>query len=182
MIVAKKYYFFITVKADFIYNGVQEKELIMFISLYSTYIAPSSVEKKEKYGYVASQESHNSFSEQLFQDTPVEPYTNQNLGITYISNYKSFANQQKLQNTFQDNTDFYLKKTLTMENAKNAYTQNTKPFSIFQEKTFIFDLTPKIDKNEPKELQSAKEKVLRNSMIQTYRANEHYFNPFTFAA
>jgi hypothetical protein len=154
----------------------------MFISLYSTYVAPSGIEKKEKYGYVASHAERSSFDEQFFQDTSLEPYINKNLEIDYISNYKSFANRQKLQNALQTGESDTLTKTVAIESAKNAYTENTQSFSTFKKASFVFDLTPKIDKNEPKELQSAKEKALRTSMIQTYRANEHYFNPFAFAA
>ena len=73
----------------------------MFVSSYNTYISTNNSNRSENY---KSKEvkSDTAFSSELSKFTLLKPYTQTDLPIDYVSNYKSFSNQQKLYEQMQN--------------------------------------------------------------------------------
>ena len=147
----------------------------MFVSSYSTYIATNSSHKSQKYGDRDANESLESFSKNLLNSTVIKPYANTNLLVDYISNYKSLSNQQKLHERVQEKDTDEFKKLTIINNAKTAYDEGIKIFSLSRNPPLTLSQTPKIDEKLPKEIQEAKEKSLRSLMINTYLTNDKYY-------
>lgn len=148
----------------------------MFVSSYSTYISSSNVEKNDKYKTresASSTSQSTSFEDILHSDVTSKTTLSEPLFTNYIASYRFLTSKEKFQQDFSNTLEY--KKLNTQNSAKNAYEESTKPFSYFKSTAFTFDLTPKIDKNEPKEIQASKEKALRKSMINTYMANDNYY-------
>jgi len=150
----------------------------MFVSSYSTYINPNSTEKISREKNEEYKKSSSSFSEKL-ASKPVEAFSETSLfPINYVSNYKVLNNQQKLQESYQNTKNsekLKFSKFNKLSNAKSAYSENTKLFSLHVKPNITLDQTPKIDKNSPKNHQEAKEQAIRHTMINTYIANENYY-------
>lgn len=148
----------------------------MFVSTYNTYVGTDTSNKTNGYkSNGSSKENRDSFGDELSKFTIVKAHTDKNLPIDYISNYKSFNNQQKLQEQLQNRDGFELKKLNIINNAKAAYEENTKMFSQLKKPTFTLSHTPKIDEKLPRDVKEAKEKTLRHLMVNTYLANDKYF-------
>lgn len=146
----------------------------MFVSSYNTYISTNNSNRSENY---KSKEvkSDTAFSSELSKFTLLKPYTQTDLPIDYVSNYKSFSNQQKLYEQMQNFNSQELKKLTTFSNAKVAYEENTKMFPIIKKPAFTLSQTPKIDEKLPLDVQEAKEKTLRHTMLNTYISNDNYY-------
>jgi hypothetical protein len=146
----------------------------MFVSSYNTYISTNNSNRSENY---KSKEvkSDTTFSSELSKFTLLKSYTQTDLPIDYVSNYKSFSNQQKLYEQMQNFNSQELKKLTTFSDAKVAYEENTKMFPIIKKPTFTLSQTPKIDEKLPLDVQEAKEKTLRHTMLNTYIANDNYY-------
>jgi len=114
-------------------------------------------------------------SEAASNEPAFAPRDEKSLPIDYVSSYKSFQNQQKLQEQLQGQDSFTLKGLNTLANAKNAYEESAKKFSLAKKPTFALDLTPKIDITMPQETKEAKVKTLRQTMVNTYLANDRYY-------
>lgn len=137
----------------------------MFVSSYNTYIhtntsANATKERIEKTKHVGS-----SFNSTLSQNEVLKPKSGENLPVNYISNYKAFSNKQKLQNQFQDKNTATYKAITVKENAKMAYEDSSKIFSISRKPHATLNQTPKVES----------ELNVRRAMINTYSANEHYY-------
>lgn len=148
----------------------------MFVSSYSTYISSSNIEKNDRYKTKESSSSTSqsaSFEDILHSDAASKNSLSEPLFTNYIASYRFLTSKEKFQQDFSNSFEY--KKLNTQNSAKSAYEESTKPFSYFKSAAFTFDLTPKIDKNEPKEIQTSKEKALRKSMINTYIANDNYY-------
>lgn len=145
----------------------------MFVSSYGTYIGTNTVDKTEKYKKEDGS-LKDSFSDLISKENAIKPYLDQTFPVNYISNYKSFANQQKLKNQTKTKDELKIIEIITTTTAKSAYGANSKLF--LPKKPYIaLDLTPKIDKKAPLELREAKENDIRRSMINTYISNDRYF-------
>lgn len=147
----------------------------MFVSSYNTYVSTDTSNKTNGYKSGESRERRDFFGDELSKFTVVKSHTDKNLPIDYISNYKSFNNQQKLQEQLQNKDGFELKKLNIINNAKAAYEENTKMFSQLKKPTITLSHTPKIDEKLPRDVKEAKEKTLRHLMVNTYLANDKYF-------
>ncbi|MEA3330448.1 MAG: hypothetical protein U9Q29_01990 [Campylobacterota bacterium] len=137
----------------------------MFVSSYNTYIHTNRLtnatnERVEKSKHVGS-----SFNSVLSQNEVLKSKSSENLPINYVSNYKAFNNKQKLQNPFQDKNTTTYKTITTKENAKIAYEDSSKIFSLSQKPSITLNQTPKIES----------ELNVRHAMINTYIANERYY-------
>ena len=148
----------------------------MFVSSFNTYISTNSSNKSEAHKDRELKGDFESFSSELSKSTVLKPYTNANLPIDYISNYKSFSNQQKLHEHLQNQNGGELKKLTVLNNAKVAYEENTKMFSLAKKPALTLTQTPKIDEKLPHDVQEAKEKTLRHTMVNTYLANDKYYH------
>ena len=147
----------------------------MFISSYSTYVGTDVVNKSNNYRDDTLKNSPNSFSNELSKSSVLKPYINKDLPIDYISNYKSFNNQQKLHEQLQTQDELKVKKLTLLSSAKVAYEDNSKIFQLIRKPALTLSQPSKIDEKEPKELKEAKEKNLRHVMVNTYLSNDKYF-------
>jgi len=147
----------------------------MFVSSYNTYITTNPTDKNSAQKLEKKTSSSESFESRLKEYSPIESKNTQTLPINYISNYKAFSNKQKMQDGLQDKEAQKFSKINTLNSAKDAYKENSKMFSLFLEPKITQSQTPQIDKSLPAELQSAQEKQLRHTMVNTYLANDSYY-------
>ncbi len=147
----------------------------MFVSSYNTYITTNPSDKNSAQKLEKKSSSGESFQSQLKQHSLLESKDTKNIPINYISNYKAFSNKQKMQDGLLDNETKKFTKINNLNSAKDAYKENSKMFSLFLEPKMTQNQTPQIDASLPKELQSAQEKQLRHTMVNTYLANDKYY-------
>ncbi|MDA3908381.1 MAG: hypothetical protein PF437_04785 [Sulfurimonas sp.] len=147
----------------------------MFVSSYSTYVNTNNSDRTANQKIDKSKPSNGSFASKLEQSSVLESKNTQDLPITYISNYKAFSNKQKLQEQFQNKDEVKYNKINAMKNAQTAYKDNSTIFSLFIEPKATQSQTPQIDKKLPSELQKAQEQSMRHTMVNTYLANDKYY-------
>jgi len=158
----------------------------MFVSSYNTYIAPSNSERNSRVTQERERESKNSFSDKLFTTVNKTADVTGNLKINYVLSSKTFGNKQELEfqqlnlqngekNSLKELSDVFTKQN-TLNSAKDAYANNSKMFSLLLEpKATLGVQAISSDAKEPKDIQELKEKYLRNTMVNTYQANEKYY-------
>ena len=148
----------------------------MFVSSYSTYINDVNSKKIKQNTQKVEEKSNVNFSlttpeNQEILTSKVDIKT----PINYISNYKSFANKQKLQ--YQQDIDDRTKelqekpvekfsKINTLANAKVSYEVNSKMFSLLKVPQ------PPIGQSKKEEHIPTK---LQQKMVNTYIDNENYY-------
>ena len=147
----------------------------MFVSSYNTYVSTNNSDRAANQKVDRSKPSTGSFESKLEQSSVLESKNTQNLPITYISNYKAFSNKQKLQEQFQNKDEVKYNKINAMKNAQTAYEDNSVMFSLFLEPKATQSQTPQVDQKLPSDLQKAQEQNMRNSMVNTYLANDKYY-------
>ena len=147
----------------------------MYISSFSTYINTESTTRTQQNRVHRSDNTLESFETKLLSKTIKNVDTSSKFPINYISNYKTLNNQQKLQENFQNSDKTkYLKLEAEFE-AKNAYSDSSKIFSLILPPRATLDQTPAIDQKLPQNIQDIKEKNLRHTMVNTYMSNENYY-------
>jgi len=147
----------------------------MFVSSYSTYISANTNDKITKPKFEQKKDEANAFNSILKKGSPLQAYSPKNMPIDYISNYKSLNNQQKLQEQVKSKDEIKFKKINDTKNAKVAYESNTSMFSLMRIPSSSLDLTPQISSNYPQNIQDVKEDNLRYKMVNTYLANDKYY-------
>ncbi|MCD6432478.1 MAG: hypothetical protein J7L21_00410 [Sulfurimonas sp.] len=135
----------------------------MFVSSYNTYIHTNSStstakERSEKVRYTQS-----SLNLDISQNGVLKPKSGKNLPINYISSYKAFSNKQKLQNPLRDKSTITYNKIAIKKNAETAYEEGSKIFSLSKKPHIALSQTPKAESN------------LRHTMVNTYIANDRYY-------
>ena len=137
----------------------------MFVSSYSTYINSNSSEKQVSSKIQKAKEQTSSFVLDPTQGDVLESKKSAGLPLNYISNYKVFNNKQKLQDdeTYQDKDKAQYTHSKTIQNAKDAYADNSKIFSFFIEPKATQSQTLHVDNNT------------RHKAINTYLANDSYY-------
>lgn len=159
----------------------------MFVSSYNTYIQTNTSSKSEKQR-IEDAKSEVSFSSKLLRQPKQELSSFESVPVDYLLKGKSFKNKleaQKQTQEFQDlesselNRQDKITKTLTsqqtMQNAKIAYKDNSKIFSLMRKPLTTLDQTPKIDSKLPKNIQELKEKNMKMVMVNTYIQNDKYY-------
>ena len=147
----------------------------MYVSSYSTFVNTNSSQKVQREREIPQKESKTSFASKL-SPTPDKVLNNTSkLPINYVSNYKVLNNQQKLQEETQNNSKLRFSKIKAFVSAKDAYTDNSKIFSLLVKPSATLDQTPKIDKKMPQKAQDAKEAIMKHTMVNTYIANDNYY-------
>lgn len=150
----------------------------MFISSYNTYIQPNNQNKIQDTKY------KNGLGDSFYlpEDSTEAFVTYKNpSAVDYIRKNNSFAlklqllqykeqETQTTQENLQKVSNFKI-----LENAKTAYTDNTKMFSLYMKPGITLNQTPKLDEKLSKDIQELKEKNTRTKMINTYLANDKYF-------
>ncbi len=141
----------------------------MFVSSYNTYISNINTNKTQKQDDKKVElKKESSFDIHLKQNEQVlTSKVDTHTPINYISNYKSFANKQKLQENLEltKNTDRF-SKINTLKSAKESYETNTRMFP--RVRVPHLTLSQVQEKNElPKKLQ--------HKMVNTYIENDRYY-------
>jgi hypothetical protein len=147
----------------------------MFVSSYNTYISTNSSDKSNHRDLGNGKGDAKSFSLELSKNPILKSYISKNLPIDYVSNYKSFNTQQKLQEQIKSQGEINFQHIKVMNSAKSAYEENSKMFSLLKKPTITFSKTDKIDERLPKNIQELKEEDLRHTMVNTYIANDKYY-------
>ncbi len=147
----------------------------MFVSSYSTYISTTVNDKINKPKLDAQKTESKPFDSILSKDKPLQAYDNKNIPINYISNYKSFSNQQKLQEQVKSKDEVKFKKISDIKNAKSAYESNSSIFSLMSiPKTSLSQLSTTSNMYD-KNTQELKENNLKYKMVNTYLSNDKYY-------
>ncbi len=147
----------------------------MFISTYSTYINTNTSEKTHKHRDDRFKVESEPFNIKQSQEQILKPTITKNLPVDYVFNYKSFNNQLKLQEQIKDPNEIKFKKIKTINSAKEAYEENSKMFPLFKKPSSALTQPVKISKEMPQNIQQLKEDNLRHIMIDTYVANDKYY-------
>jgi len=148
----------------------------MFVSSYSTYIDTNRLQKSQETQKEERKTDSSAFSKQFSVNPAKLPKSTGNLPVNYISNYKVLNNQQKLQQDTQQNMQkLKFSKIKAFDSAKNAYSDNTKIFSLLIKPSATLDQTPRIDKKMPPKAQEAKEVIMKHEMVNTYLENDNYY-------
>lgn len=148
----------------------------MFVSSYNTYIATNTNDKPSKSRVVQEKSDDKSFAKTLTKTAPIlQAYDNKNIPINYISNYKSFANQQKLQEQVKTKDEIKFQRISAMKTAKVSYESNSKMFSLVSLPKTPINQTLKINDNLSQNIKELKEKNARYKMVNTYLANDKYY-------
>ena len=158
----------------------------MFVSSYSTYISTNPSQRTDK----SRSEGEKSFSSLIPKTLDVNSVKFSNLAIPvdYISKSQAFSNQLELElqkrelNNQDKNGLGETKKSITefsntkmIQNFKQAYSDNSKIFSLFKIPHATQDQTPKIDKKLPDDVQEIAKQALRDAMLNTYIQNDRYY-------
>ena len=148
----------------------------MFVSSYSTYIDTNRLQKSQETQKEEKKTENGAFSKKLNLNLSSLQKSTVNFPINYISDYKVLNNQQKLeQDVAQNRQKQKFSKIQSFDNAKTAYSDNTKIFSLLVKPRATLNQTPRIDKKMPQNAQEAKESIMKHEMINTYIANENYY-------
>jgi|GEM_PF-957647 hypothetical protein len=159
----------------------------MFVSSYNTYIHTNPSEKTSK-ERLAEKKSDFSFTGKLLQQQNTDFEYTQNLPIDYISKSKAFSNKLTIQvqeQQLEHSEDASLQKPKeltkeytthkTLENAKKAYAESVQIFSFFKKPQIVYNQSANILKKLPADVQEFKDKNLRPVMVNTYLANDKYY-------
>ena len=147
----------------------------MFVSSYSTYINTGTSDKTNKLKIDNQKNVSKSFSSELSKSTLLEAYSSNKLPIDYVSNYKSFNNKQRLQQLVKSQNELDLKRTTVINNAKTAYEDNSKMFSLLKKPTTTLNQIKKIDEKLPQNIQDIQKSNLKHTMVNTYIENDRYY-------
>jgi len=143
----------------------------MFVSSYNTYIAQKpSLKRAEN---TQTQEERSSSNKKLFSNELEKVISSSvKIPLNYISSYKALNNQQLLQQQNEFKKEYSktkFAKINKMSSAQNAYSENSKLFSLLQK--------PKIalvqEVKQPKNIEH--NTVLKQKFINTYIANDNYY-------
>lgn len=149
----------------------------MFVSSYNTYLQTNTAENSTK----NKEAKTTSFSTKMFQK-PAIANSLSTTPINYISDNKVINTKAQIQQQFEKNTldknnqTSKFTKISSQMKASSAYTANSTMFSLVIKN----QQTPKqniqyIDQNLPQEIKDIKESFLRNKMVNTYIANNNYY-------
>lgn len=147
----------------------------MYVSSYNTYIDTNTSQKVQKERNEESKKSTDLFSSKLAVTTPKQLSNFSSFPVNYISNYKVLNNQQRLQDNTQSKEEVKFSKIKSLSSAKNAYSENTKLFSLLVKPKATLNQTPKIDTKMPRQAQVSQEAIMRHKMVNTYLENDNYY-------
>ncbi len=160
----------------------------MFVSSFNTYVTNSNSQKVSKSG-----DEHAKANSKIFKynkvESPTELLTTSTKPINYISKGKAQYNKQIIQTkqedikTLEKENFVKTKKSIqnfntnrTFKNAKLAYSTNLTMFSRLRKPhTTAINQNPKIDKDLPPDIKIIKEQNIRHKMVNTYLANDKYY-------
>lgn len=147
----------------------------MYVSSFNTYINSESSTRVQQNSVQGNQNSTESFETKLLSKRVKNADISPKFPINYISNYKALNNQQKLQENPHNSEKAKFLKLEAQTEAKSAYRDNSKIFSLILTPRSTLDQTPGVDKKLPKNIQEKQEQNLRHAMVNTYMSNENYY-------
>jgi len=142
----------------------------MYVSSYSSYIpniSSSKTDTRDK----KEQESDHSRSKFTIHQQTKSPLAEKNLTIdqNYQSKYNFFRDSSA-------NKDLdHLKKIKNYNDAKTAYSDNSKLFALSYKPKAVIGNVTLVDRNLPKEAQETKEKIQKQKLINIYVENDNYY-------
>jgi len=140
----------------------------MFVSSYSTYISHNTNDRLNQPRVDEQKKQDKSFVKTLINTPILLAYDTKNIPINYISNYKSFANKQKLLDTETKSKDEdKFKKMNDKINAKDSYKSNSFMFSLVS--------IPKTPVNNVPKINEINIENIRHKMVNTYLENDKYY-------
>jgi len=160
----------------------------MFVSSFSTYITNDNTQKVSK-----SRDESSKANSKLFQysatESPTKFLSTSNRPINYISQGQAQHNKQILQTKQEDiknlQKENFVKTEksvnsfnlhVTFKNAQTAYKANSIMFPRLRKpQTTTVNQNPKVDKELPQDIQKIKEQNIRHIMVNTYLANDNYY-------
>lgn len=140
----------------------------MFISSYATYIAPTLLPQKTSQESLGKKdEPKSSFSEVFSKNTPKDVEPSKLIQTDSSKARFLVALEQKNKQQYSDE----YKKLSTKQSAQKSYKQSLTPFR------FSLGLPFTLEQKEPKndELHELNKNLQKSSMIQTYIANDNYY-------
>ncbi len=146
----------------------------MFVSSYNTYISTNTTNKADKKADL-TKNSTTVFELKQDKDDILKSTNIKNLPVNYISNYKAFSNKQKLDQQILSYDEVKYNQIKSMKDAQSAYTSNSKMFSFMQKpKSTLVTIQP-INQELPSKIQKLQEEKIRHTMVNTYLANDRYY-------
>lgn len=174
-----------------IYNMLDKiiKGVVMFVSSYNTYINTNTSQKSTRGSDETTKSDSKLFSSKLSDISTQKSFLNSNKPINYISQGTSQHNRELLRsqqeyiktnekNDFKQTTESIQKfsSTATLNSAKTAYSENSFMYSLARKpQPVTVDQKPKISQDMPQDLQELKEQKIRHTMVNTYIANNNYY-------
>ena len=152
----------------------------MFVSTYSTYLNTNSVNKttKEKDTLLPSK-PFSLFESENIKSTLPSSNLLKNSMVNYLSHNKILSTKQRIyQQLEQNSTEANIKKLTNISSKINApatYAENTKMFPLTLREQLTLKGKEPVDKNLPKDLQELKKSNLKLEMVNTYIANDKYY-------
>lgn len=151
----------------------------MFVSSYNTYIHTNTTDKSSKNKEEKTTSFESSFSSKLLKKTATDKILTK-VPVDFVANNRAHNTktqiQQQIEKTTKNNP---ITKFITMSSqmkAPSAYAANTTMFSLMinNQQTLKQD-NKRIDQNLPQDVKEIKESFLRNKMVNTYIANNNYY-------
>ncbi|MCX6051987.1 MAG: hypothetical protein NTZ60_05680 [Campylobacterales bacterium] len=159
----------------------------MFVSSYSTYIQTNASDRPAKTKESVSS-NNTSFSSKLLAQPSLDLDSASDLPIDYVYRAKSFNTKLELQRqeeAFKNPENEFVSKSKeltkefmgnkTLQNAKSAYEDNSKIFSLIRMPRHPLDQTPQTDTRLPENVQKLQEQNMRHIMVNTYAQNDKYY-------
>ena len=160
----------------------------MFVSSFSTYITSTSTDRTNKSSVVNKEAKSALFASKLSKNLNPSTLLKPTIPTNYISEGQTQHNKQmieldqkSIQNEKKDgfksasNITKLFSSNATLQSAKVAYSTNSTMFSLLKKPTATLNQTPKIDNALPLDIQEIKENNMRNLMVNTYLANDKYY-------
>ncbi len=148
----------------------------MYVSSFKTFVHSNTTQKtyKEKENTPTKELESSSFKNILNtveSGSSIKPQ----LPINYISGYKVLNNQQKLQSDNKNPELLKFSKVNAQNNAQEKYVEDKTMFSLLKKPKATLHQTPRVSSKLSPEIQDITIQNLRNTMIDTYTANENYY-------
>ena len=143
----------------------------MFVSSFNTYISDINLKRTKQNTQETKNEGRYSSASNFEKKQQVlSSKVDIKTPINYISNYKSFANKQKLQedkSKIQEQPTKKFSKINNITNAKTSYEANSKMFSLRR--------VPQIPIGQLQRKNESLPIKLQQKMVNTYIANDNYY-------
>ena len=160
----------------------------MFVSSYSTYVSASTSDKTLKSREEGSQEKTKPFGSKITDASISKASLSSSVPLNYISDEQTQHTkrmmslqgkelEEKSKNEFKKTNEALTRfnSSATMQSANAAYSSNSTTYSLFKKVNSTINQTPRINSLEGKDVKEIKEQNMRDTMVNTYLANDKYY-------